>query len=131
MSNVSNKIAVNQPTDYSINQKANEESWKLRYDTYKHLTTLSTGSILLLATFLEKLFVRPVWKGLVIAAFCLFFLSILLSFFLMNILVSFIREMESEKKDEKLGAIFVSAALISFLLGVISLITFALKNLYM
>lgn len=130
MSNESNKIAVNQPTSYSINQKANEESWKLRYDTYKHLTTLSTGSILLLVTFLEKLFVRPTWKGLVIISFCLLVITVLASLVVMNVTVGFIREIEIEKKDEKQGGVFVAIALISFLLGIISLIIFAVKNLY-
>jgi hypothetical protein len=130
MSNETNKIAVNQPTSYSINQKANEESWKLRYDTYKHLTTLSTGSILLLVTFLEKLFVRPTWKGLVIVAFCLFVITVLASLVVMNITVGFIREIEIEKRDEKQGGVFVAIALISFLLGISSLIVFAVKNLY-
>ncbi len=130
MSNETNKIAVNQPASYSINQKANEESWKLRYDTYKHLTTLSTGSILLLVTFLEKLFVRPTWKGLVIIAFCLFIVTVLASLVVMNITVGFIREIEIEKRDEKQGGVFVAIALSSFLLGIISLIVFAVKNLY-
>jgi hypothetical protein len=129
MSNETNKIAANQPDVASAYQKAHEESWKLRYDTYKHLTTLATGSILLLVTFLEKLFTRPLWKGLVIAAFCLFFLTIMASFFLMNMLVSFIREGEVGKRDEKLNLALTRVALISFLLGVVSLIIFAVNNL--
>jgi hypothetical protein len=130
MSNESEKIAVNQPAGYSINQKANEESWKLRYDTYKHLTTLSTGSILLLVTFLEKLFERPAWKGLVIVSFCSFVVTVLASLVVMNVTVGFIREIEIEKRDEKRGGVFVSIALASFLFGIVSLIVFAVKNLY-
>lgn len=130
MSNESNKGVISPPTAYSVNQKANEESWKLRYDTYKHLTTLNTGSILLLVTFLEKLFERPMWKGLVIVAFCSFLTSILASLVVMNVTTGFIREMEIEKKDERLGGALVSIALLSFLLGIISLVSFAVKNLY-
>ncbi len=130
MSNETNNIAVNQPTGYSIAQKANEESWKLRYDTYKHLTTLSTGSILLLVTFLEKLFTRPIWKELVIVSFCMFLVTILASLVLMNMSAGFIREMEIEKRDEKLGSICVVVTLTSFLFGIVTLIIFAVKNLY-
>jgi hypothetical protein len=130
MSNESEKIAVSSPTIDSIRQKANEESWKLRYDTYKHLTTLSTGSILLLVTFLEKLFTQPQWKVLVIASFCLFVVTILASLFVMNALVGYIREIEIKKREERLGGIFVGIALTSFLLGIASLIIFAVKNLY-
>ena len=67
MSQTLSKI-TDKSTSYSVQQTAHEESWKLQYDIYKHLTTLSTGSILLLITFLEKLFARPIWKWLVIVA---------------------------------------------------------------
>ena len=35
-------------------ERAFEEGSKLFHDTFKHLTTLSTGSVLLIATFFEK-----------------------------------------------------------------------------
>ncbi len=130
MSNEIKKISISQSTNYSISQKANEESWKLRYDTYKHLTTLSTGSILLLVTFLEKLFARPIWKGLVIASFCLFLVTILASFVVMNVMVGFIREINIEKRDEKLGFILIIITLTSFLFGIVTLVIFAVRNLY-
>jgi len=45
------------------------EGQKLFHDTFKHLTTLNTGSILILATFLEKFFKVPTWKILIPMAF--------------------------------------------------------------
>jgi hypothetical protein len=39
--------------------KADEESVKMQYDGFKHLTTLNTGSILLLVAFLERVFSNP------------------------------------------------------------------------
>lgn len=131
MSQVPDKTSSSQPTSYTVNQKANEESWKLKYDIYKHLTTLSTGSILLLVTFLEKIFVRPAWKGLVIAALCLLFISILASFIVMNILASVIRDMKLDNKEERFYTKIIGFALIAFLLGILSLIIFAVGNLYM
>jgi len=130
MTKALNNTSVTEPTDDNIRRKANEESWKLRYDTYKHLTTLSTGSVLLLVTFLEKLFTKPLWKGLVVASFCLFVLAVLASLVVMNAIAGFIREIEIEKKDEWRGQVFVSIALISFLLGIVCLIIFAVRNLY-
>lgn len=130
MSNASDKIAITPPAVDVVGQKAREESWKLRYDTYKHLTTLSTGSILLLVTFLEKLFTKPQWKWLVIASFCSFVVTTLASLIVMNTLAGFIREMELKKNDEILGNVYVVIALASFLLGITSLIIFAVKNLY-
>src|SRR5438093_516821 len=49
---------------------------KLATNYMKHLTTLSTGSILIMATFLEKLFIRPTWKGLIVISFAAFTVSI-------------------------------------------------------
>jgi len=43
-------------------EKADQEGEKLYFDSMKHLTTLSTGSVLLLVTFLEKLFSSPRWR---------------------------------------------------------------------
>jgi hypothetical protein len=40
------------------------ESYRAERDFYKHLTSLSTGSVVLIATFLEKVFPNPEWKGL-------------------------------------------------------------------
>lgn len=45
--------------------KADQEGEKLYFDSMKHLTTLNTGSVLLLVTFLEKLFSSPRWRVLV------------------------------------------------------------------
>jgi hypothetical protein len=115
---------------YTVRQTANEEGWKLQYDIYKHLTTLSTGSIILVVTFLEKLFKNPVWKGLVIASLVCLFLSIFGSFTVMNILASQIREMEADERYEKRHVTIIVTALVLFLLGIICLIIFASKNLF-
>ncbi len=41
--------------------KHSPEGQKLFYDTFKHLTTLSTGSVLLMTTFLVRFGGRPEW----------------------------------------------------------------------
>ena len=47
------------------------ERYKSLFDYIKHLTTLSTGSVVVLATFLEKIFQTPQWKQLAaISIFC-------------------------------------------------------------
>jgi F0F1-type ATP synthase membrane subunit c/vacuolar-type H+-ATPase subunit K len=116
-------------SSYTIQQTAHEESWKLQYDIYKHLTTLSTGSILLLITFLEKLFTRPTWKWLVPVALCCLLASILVSFVVMNLMASQVREMEVDQRFVKRNLIVIIIALSTFLLGIFSLIVFAVKNL--
>jgi len=116
-------------TSYSVEQTAHEESWKLQYDIYKHLTTLSTGSILLLITFLEKLFAKPIWKELVVVALCCLFASILTSFIVMNLMASQVREMEVDQRFVTRNLIVIILALGTFCLGIIFLIIFAVKNL--
>lgn len=128
MSQKVSKIA-DRSSSYSIQQTAHEESWKLQYDIYKHLTTLSTGSILLLITFLEKLFAKPTWKWLVFVALCSLFVSILLSFIVMNLMASQVREMEVDQRFVKRNLTVIILALSSFSLGIFSLIIFAVKNL--
>jgi len=53
-----------------------KETQRIQYDYFKHLTTLSTGSILIIVAFLEKVFSFPSLIGLSMAsvtslAFCL------------------------------------------------------------
>lgn len=53
-----------------------KEVQRLQYDYFKHLTTISTGSILIIVAFLEKVFSSPHLIGLAVAsiislAFCL------------------------------------------------------------
>src|SRR5262245_37097190 len=56
---------------------AQAEERKIIAEYIKHLSTLATGSLVLLITFLEKLTERPQWKIAVIIALIAFLLSIL------------------------------------------------------
>ncbi len=60
---------------YTVTEKANEEANKLFYDVFKHLTTLSTGAILILASLLETLFARPQGRFLIVVALVSFIVS--------------------------------------------------------
>lgn len=124
VSNIGDKASA-----YTPQQTAHEESWKLQYDIYKHLTTLSTGSILLLITFLEKLFSRPLWKWLVPVALCCLFASVFFSFVVMNILASYVRDMGKDDRYIRINLAIIFISLGLFSLGILSLIVFAVKNL--
>jgi hypothetical protein len=52
-------------------------SYQQEQDYLKHLTTLNTGSILIVATFLEKLFEQPKWNVLVGVSLVSFIVSII------------------------------------------------------
>jgi hypothetical protein len=120
------------------------ESGKLLHDTYKHLTTLSTGCIVLLSTFLEKLFQKPDWRFLVVVAFTSFVVSVVASVVAMFGNSSLMHAQEfstSLKVDEqrvfldveitrlrKLALIVVPLSCGGFLIGVVALALFGVKN---
>jgi len=112
---------------------AGEEGRKLQYDSFKHLTTLSTGSILLFITFVEKVSTGSRYIPLIIIAFVAFILSILASLVMMTLIARIVRKSnEVEEHNRITGKIFIAGFSISgggFLLGVICFLIFAAKNL--
>ena len=114
-------------------EKQNQEleGNKLDHDTYKHLTTLSTGAILLLATFLEKFFQQPEWKFLIGIAFVSLIISTVASVAAMFLISHDV----SSGENSLLGGLVVSSITIllscgGFLLGLITFVMFALKNFF-
>jgi hypothetical protein len=114
--------------DKSETARAAEEGNKLHYASYKHLTTLSTGAILILIALLEKLFARPQWKILIGIALVSFILSILMSVLMMFILAEAVADMSPHggKMEGRLSAFAIGC----FLLGITSFVIFAIKNFY-
>lgn len=108
------------------------EHAKSQIDYVKHITTLSTGSILILATFLEKVFEAPHWKTLVVISFLGFILSVVCAVVAHTLLIGN-KDMFVEP-DISTGAKAYSIVIvllvmwISFLVGIISLGVFAIKN---
>jgi hypothetical protein len=118
-------------TDYTVNRRQFEESLKLYYDVYKHLTTLSTGAIVILVALLEKVFVNPKWRALVVAAFCFFLLTILGSLQTMMVCAHDVRYGSSARNELLVFRLWTALlCLLCFVLGVLSLVVFATKNLY-
>ncbi len=107
-------------------------SYQQEQDFLKHLTTLNTGSILLLVTFLEKLFNKPEWQELIGVAFLSFGVSIVgcLTIHFWSIIdVEDGSEIEITKICVFFRRVLAILAFGGFLIGLISLIVFALKNL--
>jgi len=109
------------------------EIYKLEFEYLKHLTTISTGSILLLVAFLDKIFTRPECK----TAIAVSLISFLLSIILCAISQATIIEKASEKdnltwrnKIQNLTVGLFLFALLSYVIGVISLVVFGLNNLF-
>lgn len=118
-------------TDLTPKQEAHQEGQKLLYDAFKHLTTLSTGSILLLATFLEKFFKNPEWPALIAVALVGFIVSIVSAFITMLVLsdnIFYLRE--KSETGSRSGTIGFYISLGSFVISIFSLTVFSLKNFY-
>jgi hypothetical protein len=104
------------------------EANKLLHDSYKHLTTLSTGAILILATFLEKFFQNPKWKFLIGITFVSFVISTVASVIAMFGISDDI-EGDNLFSDLIARSIIILSSM-SFLLGILSLVVFSLKNFF-
>jgi len=118
-----------------------EKSWnieliKLMYDYIKHITTLCTGSILIVVAFNERLAIQPSWKGLLKTSLVLFIVSIVsASITLLGLSVlsdpEFVRSGSKEGLwgESKVLTIAFIMTWTSFVLGLLSLVTFGFKNL--
>jgi hypothetical protein len=116
----------------SLSHEDQVERYKISIDYLKHITTLSTGSIILIATFLEKLFSKPLWKIAVIISLSGFMLSVFCATvsYSLGLAFSFPGEHgETPGSVELIGGLFIVATWVGFLAGVLSLSLFAIRNL--
>lgn len=102
-----------------------------RIDYIKHLTTLATGAIVVLSTFLEKLFAQPEWTFLVGVALGGFLASLISAVFAHTALVHILyRPQEPNRRDERQAWIASVAQFVTFLFGMVALSIFAIRNLF-
>lgn len=106
------------------------ERMKLMYDLNKHLTTLSTGTLLLMAGLFGQVFKSPVWKPLAAGAFILFASCVVACVFAMFGFAMYSRATWQTSRDPvDFGARAFSIAMILFILAIFAFAVFALKNL--
>jgi hypothetical protein len=109
--------------------KANKlEAAKLKVECVKHLATLSTGSILLVVAFLEKLFKVPKLKWCIVVSLAAFVLTILTSLVLFGISVQQVEDFDNE--DSLLTSVVFVGMFGAFVIGIVSLVIFFVANLY-
>ena len=105
------------------------EQTKFMADYLKHVTTLSTGSLILLTIFLEKLFSRPRWRSLVTISIGGFTLSLVASVAaftgLLHLLPSLEGDLTFGNQLWKAGGVVTG---FGFLIGVAGLVTFTISN---
>ena len=101
------------------------------FDHLQHITTLSTGSIVVLVTFLHEIFKQPEWKWAVAMALASFAVSTISC---VAAQAGVIEITTSEEDTTTWGVVLVGAgsivAWVSFLVGTSFLAVFALKNLF-
>jgi hypothetical protein len=112
--------------DYPLN------FYKFIADYLKHLTTLSTGSIVVIATFYEKVFSCAQHNFLAIISLIAFVICIVFTTVIYTILIYF----ESPRHDRKtpkwakcIAAVCLFIVLIAFLTGIVSFTVFGVLNL--
>jgi len=124
-----------------------KEALKYPYDGIKHMTILSSGSILIIIAILEGIFKKPKSIGIVMASIVSFVLSLICSLILMGIIAnlvgyitsmygSYIAENEGGIKEavDKVKSICKKAKVIEwfndifFILGIVMLVCFAFIN---
>ena len=114
------------PDQYEIEHSKEQLSF------FRHLTTLSTGSIVLIATFLEKVFSNPCSTWLVVLAIGMFLVAIVLSSGCQMLTLAMMRYTSTSKnklKYRKVSHIFLYLVIGSFLLAIISMGVFTVANL--
>jgi hypothetical protein len=110
--------------------EAIREGYRLFHDTFKHLTTLSTGSILILAMFLDKLVRSPHWHILVPVSVLGFLVSVVASVPVLFTYAAFnFQDAHVRRVLEKWGGRAMFVAVGGFLVGVVALAVFAVVNL--
>jgi hypothetical protein len=98
----------------------------------RHITTLSTGSVVIISTFLEKIFTRPVWKAAIVVSLAGFILSILAATIVYSLALVYERatsDRESPGWVALVGGGSLFGTWIGFLIGIVGLSAFAVKNL--
>lgn len=118
------------PDQPSPDQKDKIEFLKIVIDYLKHTATLSTGSILILATFLEKFLTNPTGKFLIVFALVCFALSIIGAFYVGLVCIAEGDPSKPEVESSSTTIVYiVRATFICFIVGIFLFIGVAVINL--
>ncbi len=108
------------------------ESYRAERDFYKHLTTLSTASVVLIATFLEKVFPNPEWTDLVNVSLSGFAISVVgcaVMYALAVLDTDSELSLHAQMPTRWVWWLPITAGLGGFFVGIASLAAFAIHNL--
>ena len=107
------------------------ERYKSVFEYFRHLVTLSTGSLVILATFLDKIVKTREWKILVILSLIGFLVTIIGSIVSYSLLIFDFPggKRKANEWEDKLGGMGLLFAWFGFIFGIISLSVFTIKNI--
>ena len=108
------------------------ESYRAERDFYKHLTSLSTASVVLIATFLEKAFPDPEWKFLVnisLGGFAVSVVGCAIMYALAVLDTDSELSLHAQMPTRWVGWLPITAGLGGFFVGIASLAAFAMHNI--
>ena len=108
------------------------ESYRAERDFYKHLTSLSTASVILIATFLEKAFPNPEWTDLVnisLGGFAVSVVGCAVMYALAVLDTDSELSLHKQMPTRWVGWLPITAGLGGFFVGIASLAAFAMHNL--
>jgi hypothetical protein len=108
------------------------ESYRAEREFYKHLTSLSTASVVLIATFLEKVFPNPEWKDLIgvsLGGFAISVVGCAVMYALAVLDTDSELSLHTQMPTRWVGWLPISAGLGGFFVGIASLAAFAIQNL--
>ncbi len=112
--------------------KLRAEGNKLLADTMKQFITISSGAIVIMGTFLERVFKNPRWNILVAVAFVGFFICIIASLRMMRTIslkMGAAYSKEAVEKYQKIENQTFPTAVGTFLLAIGALVVFVIRNL--
>jgi hypothetical protein len=130
-SSIEDLIDVDAPlSDRQFKRKL--ESYRAERDFYKHLTSLSTASVVLIATFLEKAFPDPEWKVLVnisLGGFAVSVVGCAIMYALTVLDTDSELSLHAQMPTRWVGWLPITAGLGGFFVGIASLAAFAMHNI--
>lgn len=106
------------------------EAQKLYYDLVKHLTTLSSGSILLIATLVDKLFATPHYMWLIVIVLISFLFSITAGLCGMYMTCVWIAVAQLDDAQQSVLNNSTAASIVAFIFGYLFFLIFFLLNTF-
>jgi ABC-type molybdate transport system permease subunit len=107
------------------------ERYKSVFEYLKHLVSLSTGSIVILATFLEKIVKSQEWKIFRILALLGFLFTVICSTVAYSLLIFDFpgRKTKTKEWENAVGGFALIFSWIGFVIGIISVSVYTIKNI--